>query len=96
MSTELDEDLKRDFFQEGWPHDEDKGFPAIKIRMNPVGRGRIWIDGVELKATRSVKFNAASSEATIVIIELFGSVDLETRVSEDNLTIVGGEPVEPD
>lgn len=77
-----------------WPNPEDKVFPVIKIRMNPVGKGRIWLDGVEIKSTRSIKFEASVDNLTLVTVEIYGSVDLETGVLKENLHIVGGEPVE--
>lgn len=76
-----------------FPEREDKGLSAVKIRMNPVGKGRIWIDGVELKSTISVKFEASSRTLTIVTIEILASVDLGANVFVENLRI---EEITPD
>ena len=89
-----------DEYSEEFPADEDKTFSAVKIRMNPFGKGHIWIDGVELKSTQSVKFDATSNMPTIVTIELFASVDFGANVRTNSLQIeegaITGQPIRSD
>lgn len=65
----------------------DKNISAVKIRMNPIGKGRIWIDGIELKSTHSVKFSAGIGDYSIVTIEILASVDVGANVYSECLRI---------
>jgi hypothetical protein len=75
-------------YEDDWPALEDKDISAVKIRMNPVNKGRIWVDGVELKSTLSVKLEAGpDGNLTTVTIEILATVDAGANVYTENLHI---------
>lgn len=74
--------MTEDCEPEKWP---DKDFQTVKIRMDPFGKGRIWIDDMELTYTYSVEFTADNNKPNVITIKLLGNIDLDARIANDNI-----------
>lgn len=65
------------------PEDDDSTWPVpyqtVKIRMSAMGKGRIWIDDVELASTLSVEFAAGGNVPNVITIKMVGKIDFESR-----------------
>lgn len=60
-------------------------FPVLKIRLNELGRGNVWLDDIEIPMVRSVTFHCSAARRGIVKakIEVMCQVDVEANAKVD-------------
>lgn len=54
-----------------------KQLPTVKVQMSGVGRGKVWVDGVEIPWVRAVRFTAAVDQPNKLEVEICGNLEVE-------------------